>query len=72
MASWPPYYKETRNSGEFKKPLFCLASCLHGFLIIKNPGTQEKFKISLPNSWLHGLLIIRKPGIQEFIYGSLS
>jgi hypothetical protein len=32
--------------------------------IIRNPGTQEKFKIFLPNSWLLGFLI-RNPGTQE-------
>jgi hypothetical protein len=32
--------------------------------IIRNPGTQEKFKTFLPNSWLLGSPI-RKPGIQE-------
>jgi hypothetical protein len=32
--------------------------------IIRNPGTQEKFKTFLPNSLLLGSLI-RKPGTQE-------
>jgi hypothetical protein len=32
--------------------------------IIRNPGTQEKFKTFLPNSWFLGSLI-RKLGTQE-------
>jgi hypothetical protein len=38
VASWPPYYKERRKAG---KMLFII-SWIHGLLIIRNAGKQEK------------------------------
>jgi hypothetical protein len=37
-------HKEARNAGKIQIPLFCFLSWLHGFLMIRRPGRQEKEK----------------------------